>query len=218
MSSKQIATDNHKSTVHICLIAGEASGDILGASLIKELKKQFNNEFQHIEITGVGGNEMEKEGLKSLFPMRDLSVMGVIEVLPRLPLLIKRINQTATHIEKQRPDIVITIDSPDFCFRVVQEIKARNNYKPYMVHYVAPTVWAWRPERAKKVAGLYDAVLCLYPFEPDYFTDEGMSACFTGHSVMENDLNYDINKIKKNLESLINIKLLVFCLAAGWGN
>lgn len=208
MNSKQTAKENCKNSVHICLIAGEESGDILGAAVIKELKNQFKKKFQHIEITGVGGNKMEKEGLSSLFPMRDLSVMGIIEILPRLPLLLKRINQTASHIVKQKPDIVITIDSPDFCFRVAEEIKARKGYRPFMVHYVAPTVWAWRPERAKKVAQLYDAILCLYPFEPDYFTAEGMSACFTGHSVMENNLDHDLNKIRKEFGIIGKYKTL----------
>lgn len=207
MSTKQDHTED-KNNIHICLIAGEVSGDLLGAALIRELKKQFKNSFQHIEITGVGGSEMKAEGLRSLFPMQDLSVMGVVEVLPRLPLLLKRISQTANHIEKTGPDIVITIDSPDFNFRVAEEIKARKRHKPFMLHYVAPTVWAWRPERAKKVAALYDAILCLYPFEPDYFTAEGMSACFAGHSVMEKDLNFDINKVKKDLGIIEKYKTL----------
>lgn len=161
----------------ICLIAGEVSGDSLGASLMQDLQHKFGD----VEFCGVGGNAMAEQGLASLFPMRDLSVMGVMEVVPRIPLILRRIKQTIALIQKEQPDLLITIDSPDFCFRVAQALKDAGGTLPKMVHYVAPTVWAWRPERAAKVAGLYDAILCLYPMEPAYFENEGMKACFVGH-------------------------------------
>ncbi len=166
----------------ICLIAGEASGDILGEHLMNALKQQAQGNVQFI---GVGGPRMESEGLHSLFPMRDLSVMGIFEVLPRLNKIIKRIKQTSDFIREETPDLVITIDSPDFSFRVAKQVQKEGSGTPKMVHYVAPTVWAWRPERAKKVAALYDGIMCLYPFEPPYFEKEGLSASFVGHSVLE---------------------------------
>lgn len=166
----------------ICLIAGEASGDILGARLMAALRQEAPTA---IQFTGVGGPLMQAEGLQSLFPMRDLSVMGIAEVLPRLGKIIARIRQTAVFVKKERPDIVITIDSPDFSFRVAKKLRQCMGQPPRMVHYVAPTVWAWRPERAQKVAQLYDGMMCLYPFEPPYFEQEGLTSAFVGHPVLE---------------------------------
>jgi lipid-A-disaccharide synthase len=166
-----------KSDLHIFMTAGEASGDILGARLIKAIKEQFPG---RLRFSGVGGTAMQGEGLNSLFPMTDLSVMGVVEVLPRLPLILRRIRQTAEAVRELRPDIVVTIDSPDFSFRVAKRLE---NVKK--VHYVAPTVWAWRPERAAKLARLYGGVICLFPFEPPYFTKEGMAAVCAGHPALE---------------------------------
>jgi len=163
---------------HICILAGEPSGDALGARLMMALKEQEPS----VHFSGVGGPLMQTEGLSSLFPMTDLSVMGLAEVLPRIPKILGRIRQTAAHIQETKPDTVVTIDSPDFSFRVAKALK---NPKPKMIHYVAPTVWAWRPERAKKVAALYSGIICLFPFEPQYFEREGMKAGFTGHSALE---------------------------------
>lgn len=178
---------------HICMIAGEMSGDYLGRQLMAALKKQQPG----VRFSGVGGPQMEQEGLQSLFPMSDLSVMGLAEVLPRIPLLKRRIGQTASHIREQNPDIVITIDSPDFSFRVA---KLARPFCAKMYHYVAPTVWAWRPERAAKVARLYDGIICLFPFEPPWFELEGMRAAFVGHPVMESGLGKaNGDKIRKEL-------------------
>ncbi len=164
----------------IYIIAGEASGDILGAHLMTSLKDKGG--ISSFSFDGVGGSQMAAQGLQSLFPMQDLSVMGVTEILPRLPKILRRIRQTVDNIIKTKPDIVVTIDSPDFCFRVARKLKERlGDDCPPMVHYVAPTVWAWRPERAQKVAALYDGIICLLPIEPPYFEAEGMKAVFTGH-------------------------------------
>lgn len=167
--------------IHVFITAGEPSGDALGARLMAALRRKVGG---RIKFSGVGGPLMEAEGLKSLFPMRDLSVMGLAEVLPRLPRILRRIGQTANAIVRENPDIVVTIDSPDFSFRVASKVRRVMN-RIRMIHYVAPTVWAWRPERAKKVAALYNGVACLFPMEPPYFKKEGMSAAFTGHSVLE---------------------------------
>lgn len=172
---------------HICILAGEESGDVLGGRLMAALKTKGDFQF-----TGVGGQGMIEQGLNSLFPMTDLSVMGIFEILPRLPKLIKRINQTVDHIAETQPGIVITIDSPDFCKRVVR--KARKHCpNTKFIHYVAPTVWAWRSGRAKVMAELFDGLVCLLPFEPPYFEKHGLKAQFCGHPIVEtiSDKEYD---------------------------
>lgn len=176
----------------IYIIVGEESGDILAAPLMVELKKQLKD----VEFLGIGGKRMQKEGLKSLFPMQELSVMGIAEVLPKLPKLINRINQTVADVEKQNPDIIITVDSPDFCFRVIKKVKSRKKINAIAVHYVAPSVWAWRAGRAKKIAKFLDHIFTLLPFEPPYFEKEGLKSSFVGHPMVENpeitgaDANY----------------------------
>lgn len=165
----------------VFIIAGEASGDLLGGRLMQSLKNMTAGE---VEIHGVGGTTMQDEGLKSLFPMEDLSVMGLSEVVPQIPKILKRKRQTVNQIISLQPDVVITIDAPDFCFRVVKDLKARDFTKP-CVHYVAPSVWAWRPGRAKKIADLVDHLLCLLPFEPPYFERHGLPTTYVGHSVVE---------------------------------
>lgn len=162
----------------IYLIAGEVSGDLLGRRLMAALKEQTNGE---VDFIGVGGPEMAAEGLRSLFEMSELSVMGLAEVLPKIPALLKRINQTAADINQNKPDLVLTIDAPDFSFRVHKKIKV----KTHKTHLVAPSVWAWRPGRAKKVAALVDHLYTLFPFEPDYFRREGLPSDFVGHSMVE---------------------------------
>jgi lipid-A-disaccharide synthase len=166
-------------TKKIFIIAGEASGDFLGASLMRDLKA-----LKSVEFTGIGGPLMAEEGLNSLFPMRELSIMGLIEVLKHLPLMVRRLNETVEAIIAQQPDMLITVDSPDFCLRVAKRIKKKcPNIK--IVHYVAPTVWAWRPGRAQKIAKFLDGLLCLFPFEPPYFTKHGLKAEFVGHPLVK---------------------------------
>lgn len=169
--------------LRIMLIAGEASGDLLGARLMAALKSQHAGA---ISFSGIGGPMMEVGGLQTLFPMRELSLMGIMEILPNIPRLLRRIKQTADMIRAIQPDIVVTIDSPDFCFRVARMVQKEGKRNCPWVHYVAPTVWAWRPERAAKMASLYDGIICLLPFEPPYFTRVGMKAVFTGHPAIEN--------------------------------
>ena len=163
------------------IIAGEASGDILGANLLQALKKKHPD----LEVYGIGGKTMLKNGLpESLFPMEELSIMGVAEILPKILHMLKRIRQTAKEIIRIQPDILITIDSPDFSFRVQKRVKIKTtNIK--QVHYVAPTVWAWREGRAEKISKFLDGILCLFPFEPPYFEKVGMKAKYTGHPVID---------------------------------
>ena len=165
----------------IYMIAGEASGDLLGAGLMESISEATSG---NVSFHGVGGQMMQGQGMKSLFPMQDLSVMGIAEVVPQIPKLLKRIRQTVDHIIEQQPDVVVTIDSPDFCFRVVKALKKRGYRKP-CVHYVAPSVWAWRPNRARKVAQFLDHILCLLPFEPPYFERYSLPATYIGHSAVE---------------------------------
>ncbi|MBN66068.1 MAG: lipid-A-disaccharide synthase [Rickettsiales bacterium] len=165
----------------IYIIAGEASGDALGGKLMAALKEQMGNQPR---FSGIGGEHMFNEGMFPLFPMQELSMMGFAEIVPHIPNLLKRIKQTVEDIEKKQPDLVITIDSPGFTFRVAKQLRKHGIQCP-LVHYVAPTVWAYKPERAKKVANLFDYQLCILPFEPPYFEAEGMQASFVGHPVVE---------------------------------
>ena len=132
------------------------------------------------EFAGVGGRDMTSAGLKPLFDMAELSVMGVTEVLPRLPSLLRRIRQTAEEVVASRPDALISIDSPDFSLRVARRARRAVPDLP-VIHYVAPSVWAWRPGRAAKMARHVDHVLALLPFEPPYMHAAGMSCDFVGH-------------------------------------
>ena len=164
--------------LHAYIIAGEQSGDQLGAHLIDGLKELE----PAISLSGVGGSMMHARGFRSLFDMSDLSVMGLVEVLPKLPKLLRRIRETVEDIIRIKPDVLVTIDSPDFCLRVAKKVRrALPNLK--VVHYVAPSVWAWRPHRAVKMAAHVDHVLALLPFEPAYMEAAGMSCDFVGHPV-----------------------------------
>ena len=163
--------------MRVFVIAGEASGDRLGAALMAGLKS-----LRAVEFQGIGGPLMEAEGLSSLFPMDDLSVHGLVEVLKRYPLLRRRLHQTVEAVAEARPDVLITIDSPDFCLRVARRVKAKSPVR--CVHYVAPSVWAWRPGRARKMAAFIDQVLALLPFEPPYMEAAGIACDFVGHPVV----------------------------------
>lgn len=169
---------------HVYIIAGEASGDFLGSQLMQSLKEKHPD----VIFSGIGGALMQRQGLDSLFPMNELSIMGVAEILPKIPHMLKRINQTVQDIEGKKPDVIITIDAPDFSFRVQKKIKKRSKVSSKQIHYVAPTVWAWRPKRAKKIAQFLDGLICLFPFEPSYFEKEGLKAIAVGHSMMETDI------------------------------
>jgi lipid-A-disaccharide synthase len=161
----------------VFVIAGEASGDRLGAALMAGLKQIVTPAF-----SGIGGPMMQAEGLESLFAMDELSIMGLAEVLPKYRHLKRRIAQTAQAVLQTRPDVLITIDSPDFCLRVAKLVKAQSDIR--IVHYVAPSVWAWRPGRAVKMARVVDHVLALLPFEPPYMQAAGMDCDFVGHPVV----------------------------------
>jgi lipid-A-disaccharide synthase len=135
-----------------------------------------------VRFEGVGGPLMEARGLRSRFPMDELSVMGIAEILPRYRSLMARIEETAKAVIDSQPDVLITIDTPEFSFRVAKRVKAASRIRT--VHYVAPTVWAWRPGRAARIARFIDHLLALFPFEPPLFTAHGMACDFVGHPVV----------------------------------
>lgn len=165
----------------IFIIAGEASGDMLASSVMTALKAKQPD----VEFRGIGGSTMMASGLpESLFPMEDLSLMGIMEVVPKIPKMLKRIRQTVEAIKVFNPDIVLTVDAPDFSFRVQKELK-RHKLKAKQLHFVAPTVWAWRPDRARKIAAFLDGLICLLPFEPPFFQRQGLSAISVGHPVLK---------------------------------
>lgn len=165
--------------MRIFLIAGEASGDRLGAALMEGLSDLLDDE---VEFLGVGGPLMQAQGMESLFPMYELSVMGLAEVLPKYRQLKRRIAETAEAALQAKPDVMISIDSPDFCLRVAKLVKAASDIRT--VHYVAPSVWAWREGRATKMAKVIDHVLALLPFEPPLMEAAGMECNFVGHPVV----------------------------------
>ena len=164
--------------MRVFLIAGEASGDRLGAALMEGLATLV----PEVTFEGIGGPEMTARGLESLFPMEEVSVMGVVEILARYRALKRRIAETAEAVVAARPDVLITIDLPEFSLRVAERVKARADIRT--VHYVAPTVWAWRPKRADRMAAHIDQVLALLPFEPPYMEAAGMRCDFVGHPVV----------------------------------
>ncbi|MBS0562868.1 MAG: lipid-A-disaccharide synthase, partial [Proteobacteria bacterium] len=162
----------------IYLIAGEASGDALGSRLIAGMRRRR----PEMRFAGIGGPLMEAEGLTSLFPMHDLALMGLVEILPRLFALRRRLRETAADIAARRPDLLVTIDSPGFTLRILKDVSALGIRR---AHYVAPQVWAWREGRVRHYPGLWDELLCLLPFEPAFFARHGIPARFVGHSVLE---------------------------------
>ncbi|MCL4156893.1 UNVERIFIED_CONTAM: hypothetical protein GTU68_009878, partial [Idotea baltica] len=164
--------------LRVFILAGEPSGDKLGGALMAGLKALHSD----VAFEGVGGAQMQAEGLVSRFDMSELSVMGLAEILPKYRHLKRRIAQTADAVLEMKPDVLITIDSPDFSLRVAKLVKAQSSIRT--VHYVAPTVWAWRAGRAAKMARHIDQVLALLPFEPPYMESAGMRCDFVGHPVV----------------------------------
>jgi len=167
--------------LNIMIVCGEPSGDALGAQLMVGLKQLAGD---RIRFTGVGGLAMAREGFHSLYPLDATAVMGLREVVPAIPAILRRVKQAVDFASQTRPDAVVVIDSPDFTHRVAQGIKKRD---PSMrtVDYVAPQVWASRAYRARKMAGYFDLVLALFPFEVPFFEKYGLRARFVGHPVIE---------------------------------
>ncbi len=192
---------------HIYLVAGEASGDILGSRLIKALKEKM----PHCIISGIGGPLMIAQGLKSLFPMQELSIMGIMEIIPHIPRILRRLYETKQDILKKKPDLIITIDAKGFSFRLAKSLR---KYGFPLVHYTAPSVWAWRPKRAQQIAHFLDHLLVLFPFEPPYFKEVGLPTTFVGHPLTEENFELSKREIYRKKFSLKKDEKLI-CLLPG---
>ncbi len=165
----------------VFLVAGEPSGDALGARLMAALKAETGG---NITFAGVGGAAMRAEGLDSLFPMDELAVMGFLEVLPRVPRLLRRVRQVVAAVRDEPPDVVVTIDSWGFNGRLARRFRKAVPGVP-LVHYVAPMVWAWKAGRARELAGILDHLMVLLPNEPAWFTPHGLPTTCVGHPVLD---------------------------------
>jgi lipid-A-disaccharide synthase len=165
----------------LMLVCGEPSGDQLGAQLMAGIRELAGDS---VSITGVGGEAMARQGLKSLFPLDTMAVMGLREVVPAIPAILRRVNQATVYALETRPDAVVLIDSPDFTHRIARALK-KADPAIRTVNYVAPQVWATRAYRAKAMAKYFDLVLALFPFEVPFFEKYGLKAVFVGHPVIE---------------------------------
>ena len=180
----------------IFIIAGEVSGDVLGAKIMQEM--------HGVEFVGIGGQHMQDCGLKSIFPMSDLAVMGIIEVVARAKTLTSRIKQTVNAIISEKPDVVLTIDSPGFAKSVVSKVKKSGELKhTRFFHVVAPQVWAWRPRRAKKYAQLFDKLYAFFDFEIPYFTKYGLNTVAVGHPISDGLDKYKANNVNEKIITLV---------------
>jgi lipid-A-disaccharide synthase len=179
----------------IFLIATEESGDRLGAGLMKVLRQRLGDA---VQFDGVGGRAMAREGLSSLFPIEELSIVGLTAVVLRLPKLLGLIGQTADAVIATAPDILVVIDSPDFTHRVARKVRSQNPSIP-IVDYVSPTVWAWRPGRARAMVSYVDHVLALLPFEPAaYERLRGPPCSYVGHPLTE-----QVGMLRPNADELV---------------
>ena len=176
----------------IFIIAGEVSGDQLGGILLGKLKKSN----KAIIYYGIGGKKLSELGLKSIFPISKISLMGLIEIIPKVPELLFLIKFTVNKIIEIQPDLIITIDAPGFNFRVLKKLKKLNVGIPN-IHIVAPTVWAWKANRAKKISNYINNLFVLFPFEKKYFTPHGIKTYFIGHPLVETIKSSKISNSEK---------------------
>lgn len=180
--------------IKIGIIAGEESGDQLGANLIYELRNIYKESL--LTIVGVGGTALQEQGLKTLFDITEISLMGVGEVLKKLPKLLYYIRKTVNYFIQENIDCLIIIDSPDFTHRVAKKIKKNKKDVP-IIQYIAPSVWAWRENRAKAMKSYIDELLVILPFEPEVLKKlEGPPATYVGHSLTSNKNITDIYKVR----------------------
>jgi lipid-A-disaccharide synthase len=168
----------------VYIVTGEASGDILASRLMLALRQKLPD----VQFFGMGGETMTAIGFKSLFDISDISVMGIAEVLPRLPLILKRLKQVVADIQRVQPDVLLTVDSWGFVHQLLNSLK-KNKIDVPKIHYVAPQVWIWKKGRAKTAAQLFDGLMTLLPHEAPYFEKYGLHCDFVGHPVIENTAN-----------------------------
>jgi len=186
----------------IFVLTGEPSGDKLASTAISKLKKNYDD----IEYLSVGGSNLKKIGIKSIFELKEITYLGFTSVLLNIFKIKKKINQTVNEILKFNPDILFSVDSPDFTLRVAEIVKKKNP-KIKTIHYVAPQVWIWRKNRVKKIKKFIDHILLLFDFEKKYFDDENIKNTFVGHPLIE-DLNtnkIDINNFISKNKKIISI-------------
>ena len=175
----------------LVIITGEESGDILGASLMSALKKIYMNP---IDLHGIGGKELEKHNIKKFYNISEINVMGLIEVIPKVFKIKKIISTTVERILKINPDLVITVDSPDFNLRIASKLKYKNP-EIKIIQYVAPSVWNWRPKRIEIVKKSIDHLLTILPFEKRIFDKKSIPTTFVGHPITQIDLS-KFNEVK----------------------
>ena len=191
----------------IVVITGEESGDQLGASLLIALEKIYD---QKLDVFGIGGKALEERGLKKFYDISEINVMGIVEVVPKIFHIKKIINNTVDKILEINPDIVLTIDSPDFTLRIAKKLKKKNNNLK-IVHFVAPSVWIWRSGRIKTVKESVDHLLTILPFEKEIFEKENIDTSFVGHPITEIDIqNYsgtDLSEISDDIKKEIMLVL-----------
>ena len=189
----------------IVIITGEESGDVLGASLVDALKKTSIGEF---ELYGIGGSLLLKRGIQNYHHINEISVMGIVEVIPKILKIRRIINNVTQAVLELKPDIVITIDSPDFTLRVAKKIKSKNP-KIKILHYVAPSVWGWRPKRVLTVKAAVDKLLTILPFEKEIFEEQKISTTFVGHPItskLKPNISYsefDSKYLQKNSKPIL---------------
>ena len=177
--------------IKVYLIATEPSGDVIGSNLIKSLKKVNKNK---VQFFGIGGPKMIKSGLvKSLFSINELSIFGIFEIIPKIFKVFSLLKKTENDLLKIKPNVLVTIDSPDFNFRILKRISDKT-LQTKKIHYVAPTVWAWRSGRAKYLSNYIDKLLTILPFENKYFKKYNLVTKFVGHPIYEIKKNKKINK------------------------
>jgi lipid-A-disaccharide synthase len=187
-------------SLKIAIIAGEESGDLLGADLVEALREIRPG--LEIELSGVGGEHLRKQGLTSLFDPAEIALMGITAIVAKLPRLFSLIGKTASHIASVKPDCLIIIDNPDFTHRVARKVRAADASIP-VINYVCPSVWAWRPGRAKAMAGYIDHVLAILPFEPKILGElGGPPATFVGHRLAQDPRIADAAWNQSKLEAL----------------
>ncbi|MFK8040686.1 MAG: lipid-A-disaccharide synthase [Rickettsiaceae bacterium] len=195
--------------IKIYIVAGEASGDFIGSRVMGHIKRQEQN----CSFRGVGGPKMEKEDLKSLFPMDDINLMGFTEILPHIFKIKALINDTKKDIEQYQPDLLITIDSPGFTFRVASLVR-KNNKQIKMLHIVAPSVWAYKPSRAKKYAAIYNYIFTLLSFEPQYFQRYGLESHYIGHPIFEQSFVSCKSTLRREMKIDKNKKIIAVAVGS----
>nr|MCP4355563.1 lipid-A-disaccharide synthase [Pseudomonadota bacterium] len=188
----------------IMIVCGEKSGDLLGANLIESLKKEA--EEYELEFIGVGGFSMKRAGLKIIFNVSEISVMGLFEVIPHLRTILKRARQTVAVAKKEKIDMLVTIDGAEFSFKVAKQIKKALNIP--CIHYVSPQVWAWRGKRVFKMEKFLDHILALFPFEESFYKKTKLDCTYVGHPILERFKEDMPKTAKKSLNDPVRIAIL----------